>query len=107
MTETPVEPRTVVNNQQQVAVTATNSTTAAQPVQKPAAVVVNSKPAAVGVISPTQTVTIAAAPPTTQGDSGSAKARTNAGSDMAAATVADVADDEDKDEYVSKFTVYY
>ncbi|XP_043863387.1 protein lap4 isoform X12 [Drosophila mojavensis] len=99
VTETPVEPRTVVNNQQQVAVTATNSTTAAQPVQKPAAVVVNSKPAAVGVISPTQTVTIAAAPPTTQGDSGSAKARTNAGSDMAAATVADVADDEDKDEY--------
>ncbi|XP_023165988.2 protein lap4 isoform X5 [Drosophila hydei] len=96
VTETPA----VANSQQQLVVTATNNSTTAQPIQKPAAVV-NSKPATVGVISPTQSAATAAAPPTTtQGDSVSAKTRTNSGSDIAVATVADVANaEDDKDEY--------
>ncbi|XP_064550645.1 protein lap4 isoform X9 [Drosophila montana] len=94
VTETPAEARTVANSHQQIVVTATNSATTAQPVQKPATVV-NSKPVTVGVITPTPT---AAAPQTAQGASAAATARTN--SDNTTATVAQAADAaEQEDEY--------
>lgn len=116
MTETPAETRTTANNHQQTAVvvTATNNVApAAQPVHKPLTVV-NSKPLAVGVVSP-----IAAEPQTTQGDTVPAVLQTNSSSSSdnvgpaaalaAAATVAVVADtandaaeaEEQDDEYVS------
>lgn len=110
MTETPAETRTTANNHT-VVVTATNNV--AQPVHKPAVTVVNSKPLAVGVVTP-----IAAVSQTAQGDTAPAVLQTNSSSSsndkagaaaataVAAATVAAVADDaaeadEQEDEYVS------
>jgi len=96
VTETPSETHTIANNHQQVVVTSTNNSAAAQPVQKPATVV-NSKPVAVGIVSPTAT----AQPQTTQGES----TTTAAVIENTTATVAAVADevaDEQEDEYVSK-----
>jgi len=98
VTETPSETHTIANNHQQVVVTSTNNSAAAQPVQNPATVV-NSKPVAVGIVSPTPTAT--AHPQTTQGES----TTTAAVIENTTATVAAVADevtDEQEDEYVSK-----
>ncbi|XP_034485018.1 protein lap4 isoform X16 [Drosophila innubila] len=99
VTETAAETRTIANNHQQVVVTSTNNSAAAQPVQKPATVV-NSKPVAVGIVSPTPTptATAIAQPQTTQGES----TTTAAVIENTTATVAAVADDvadEQEDEY--------
>lgn len=103
VTETPAETHTLANNHQHVVVTSTNNAATAQTVQKPAAVV-NSKPVAVSIVSPTPTptatITTTAQPQTTQGESTPSAAAIENTTATVAAAADDIAD-EQEDEYVS------